>query len=181
MNGIPTWAKLIGSTLIGGTILLGVFVTRYELDPLVSRLDRIENKLDTVLLGRQGTSSPLSRNPVVERAWQTALRLVKASAETRKKARRPDVIIEAEPRFVLPDADYRICGSSYALWTKEGDNFKADVRVFIYGPRDEAEAEKILIHEYLHYLLGHLWTPISSAEAEMQVLSLYPQGVCNTL
>ena len=80
-----------------------------------------------------------------------------------------EVIIYNEPRYLAPMGIARLCGWSWRYWVEEpGGKWSARVAIIVYG---EDVANKTLVHEMLHYLLGY---EDGRLVEEEEVRAIYP-------
>jgi hypothetical protein len=162
-TGLPGWAKLVASTVVGCILLLGVFVTRAEFNALSGRLDTMQTTLNQVLwrVGgpqQQGAEdlTPITNVPCV---WEEALpakgrtvldhlwREAQLAAEKPTCKKRPRFCFAPQPIMTfLPDKGP---GLLYGLYTPE----RNDALVAI-NPANQEEFRCIIIHEMIHALRG---------------------------
>ena len=176
-GGLPGWAKLVASTVIGCVVLLGVFVTRAEFNALSGRLDTMQTTLNQVLWRVGGPLQkgaedlapitgascvwedelPAEHRVVLDHLWLEA----QAAAGKLTCKKRPRFCFAPQPIMTfLPDKGP---GLLYGLYTPE----RNDALVAI-NPADQEAFRCVIVHEMIHALrgTGHKDFPAYLAKAD---------------
>ena len=162
-GGLPGWAKLVASTVVGCILLLATFVTRTEFNALTTRLDAMQTTLNQVLWRVGG---PLQKGaedltPItgVSCTWEDEL-----SAENREvldhlwleaQAAAGKIVGKKRPRFcfapqpIMTFLSDKGPGLLYGLYTPE----RNDALVAV-NPADQKAFRCVILHEMIHAIRG---------------------------